>query len=70
MSSAVLSYFRTMSSMQVSSNFEWADGYATRFGVTYVNYETQERFPKASARFISRWFQDHLASEDQPSRRS
>jgi beta-glucosidase len=51
-------------------NFEWADGYATRFGVTYVNYETQERFPKASAKFISRWFQDHLASEDQPSWRS
>lgn len=33
-------------------NFEWADGYVTRFGVTYVDYETQVRTPKASARFL------------------
>ncbi|KAG6807336.1 Beta-glucosidase 1B, partial [Tricholoma furcatifolium] len=33
-------------------NFEWADGYATRFGVTYVDYETQKRYLKASAKFI------------------
>lgn len=29
-----------------------ADGYVTRFGVTYVDYETQKRYPKDSARFI------------------
>lgn len=33
-------------------NFEWADGYVTRFGVTYVDYETQERYPKESAKFL------------------
>ncbi|KAF9447997.1 glycoside hydrolase family 1 protein [Macrolepiota fuliginosa MF-IS2] len=33
-------------------NFEWADGYVTRFGVTYVDYETQERHPKESAKFL------------------
>ncbi|KAH8112866.1 glycoside hydrolase family 1 protein [Phellopilus nigrolimitatus] len=33
-------------------NFEWADGYQTRFGVTYVDYDTQERFPKASAKYL------------------
>ena len=33
-------------------NFEWADGYVTRFGCTYVDYATQERFPKDSARFL------------------
>ena len=33
-------------------NFEWADGYVTRFGVTYVDYETQKRYPKASAGFL------------------
>ena len=33
-------------------NFEWADGYATRFGVTYVDYETQARYPSESAKFL------------------
>ncbi|KAF8478828.1 glycoside hydrolase family 1 protein [Gautieria morchelliformis] len=33
-------------------NFEWADGYETRFGVTYVDYETQTRYPKASGKFL------------------
>ena len=30
-------------------NFEWAEGYAKRFGIVYVDYETQERTPKLSA---------------------
>ncbi len=30
-------------------NFEWAFGYEKRFGIVRVNYETQERTPKASA---------------------
>lgn len=34
-------------------NFEWAEGYVPRFGVTYVNYETGKRTPKESARFIT-----------------
>ncbi|THU82827.1 glycoside hydrolase family 1 protein [Dendrothele bispora CBS 962.96] len=33
-------------------NFEWADGYVTRFGLTYVDYDTQERYPKESAWFL------------------
>ena len=35
-------------------NFEWAEGYAKRFGVVYIDYETLERIPKASARWYSR----------------
>lgn len=35
-------------------NFEWAVGYEKRFGIVYVDYETQERIPKESARFYSR----------------
>jgi beta-glucosidase len=30
-------------------NFEWAYGYAKRFGLIYVDYETQKRIPKSSA---------------------
>lgn len=29
-------------------NFEWAEGYLKRFGIVYVDYETQERTVKAS----------------------
>jgi len=29
-------------------NFEWAYGYDRRFGITYVDYATQRRIPKAS----------------------
>jgi beta-glucosidase len=34
-------------------NFEWADGYATRFGVVHVDYATLKRTPKLSASFYS-----------------
>ncbi|MFM0125880.1 beta-glucosidase [Paraburkholderia sp. RL18-101-BIB-B] len=30
-------------------NFEWALGYSKRFGITYVDYTTQQRTPKESA---------------------
>ena len=30
-----------------------ADGYLTRFGVTYVDYTTQKRYPKASGKFVA-----------------
>ena len=35
-------------------NFEWAEGYSKRFGIVYVDYGTQRRIPKASAR----WYAD------------
>ena len=34
-------------------NFEWAQGYTKRFGIVYVDYATQRRIPKASARWYS-----------------
>ena len=35
-------------------NFEWAFGYAKRFGLVYVDYATQQRIPKSSAH----WYAD------------
>ena len=30
-------------------NFEWAEGYSPRFGLIYIDFETQERILKDSA---------------------
>lgn len=35
-------------------NFEWAFGYTKRFGIVWVDFETQERLLKASARLYGR----------------
>ena len=32
-------------------NFEWSDGFATRFGLYHVDFKTQRRTPKLSASF-------------------
>jgi beta-glucosidase len=34
-------------------NFEWAYGYQKRFGIVFVDFGTQRRIPKSSARFYS-----------------
>jgi beta-glucosidase len=34
-------------------NFEWQSGFSKRFGIAYVDFETQRRTPKASAQFYS-----------------
>ncbi|MCW2839541.1 MAG: beta-glucosidase [Aeromicrobium sp.] len=39
-------------------NFEWAEGYDKRFGIVHVDYETQVRTPKDSAR----WYADLIGS--------
>lgn len=45
----------------LNSNFEWAEGYETRFGVTYVDYENdQKRIPKKSAKTIGEIFNRYI----------
>jgi beta-glucosidase len=35
-------------------NFEWASGFSKRFGIVRVDYESQRRTPKSSARFYAK----------------
>lgn len=39
-------------------NFEWAKGYSDRFGIVFVDYQTQQRIPKDSAY----WYRDVIAA--------
>lgn len=42
-------------------NFEWAEGYETRFGVTFVDYKGgQKRIPKKSAKAMKGLFDKHM----------
>ncbi len=42
----------------IMDNFEWAEGYALRFGLIYIDYETLERIPKDSYH----WFKKVIES--------
>ena len=39
-------------------NFEWAEGYAQRFGLVHIDYATQRRTPKRSYG----WYRDMVAA--------
>lgn len=41
-------------------NFEWAEGYRTRFGLVYVDFKTQQRIIKDSGF----WFQKFLGANN------
>lgn len=43
-------------------NFEWAHGYKKRFGLVWVDYETQKRIPKNSAY----WYRDFIEQNRHP----
>lgn len=43
-------------------NFEWAEGYSRRFGIVFVDFGSQQRIFKASAR----WLQQLIAAQKMP----
>jgi beta-glucosidase len=47
-------------------NFEWTSGYSLRFGLVYVDYASQRRIPKASAR----WYADLIAKDKEERERA
>jgi beta-glucosidase len=46
-------------------NFEWASGYAKRFGIVHVDYATQRRTPKHSAHALRDFLLDQRAHRAQ-----
>jgi beta-glucosidase len=48
-------------------NFEWNHGYSRRFGIVHVDFRTQRRTPKASARFYADVIRTRGAALDVPS---
>ena len=43
-------------------NYEWADGYEKRFRINYVDFKTQKRTPKLSAKFYKQVLAENRVS--------
>ena len=56
----VKSYF----AWSLMDNFEWAEGYAKRFGIVHVDFETQVRTLKNSAKFYQSFINSHREMYD------
>jgi beta-glucosidase len=55
---------RAYMAWSLMDNFEWAEGYETRFGVTFVDYlGGQKRYPKKSATVIGPLFEELTKKE-------
>jgi beta-glucosidase len=42
-------------------NYEWAEGYRVRFGIVHVDFATQRRTPRSSARWYANLIAAHRA---------
>jgi beta-glucosidase len=47
-------------------NYEWAEGYSKRFGIIYIDYESQQRILKESARWYQQFLQTIPAQNSTP----
>ncbi|UGY91563.1 GH1 family beta-glucosidase [Streptomyces gobiensis] len=47
-------------------NFEWSYGYSKRFGLVYVDFETQDRTPKSSAAWYTQLTRTHTFPPAKP----
>jgi beta-glucosidase len=56
----VLGYF----TWSLLDNYEWDHGYSQRFGITWVDYETQARIPKESALWYRQIIRENAVSAD------
>ncbi len=54
----ILGYFH----WSLLDNFEWAKGYDDRFGLVYVDYQTQQRIPKDSAAWYTELIKNNGAN--------
>jgi beta-glucosidase/6-phospho-beta-glucosidase/beta-galactosidase len=45
-------------------NYEWAEGYRMRFGIVHVDFATQRRTLKSSARWYSKLIDAHRGGRD------
>ena len=56
----VRSYF----AWTLADNWEWADGFGTRFGVSFTQKDEDGRvvkyWPKRSAQVVTEWFEKHM----------
>jgi beta-glucosidase len=51
-------------------NFEWAFGYAKRFGIVWVDYATQQRVAKDSAHFVKAVIRANALADQEPPARA
>ncbi len=57
---------RSYCAWSLLDNLEWAHGYAKRFGLVHVDFQTLQRTPKASAQYYARVIASHGRALDLP----
>ena len=53
--------FRCYFVWSLLDNFEWSVGHTSRFALAYVDYPTQRRIPRASARWYAKFIRAVVA---------